>query len=103
MFKQSIFVKFVARRRILSGQMDSVVGCNVFNCSLCYNTNVDCISKLDFAPYDINRYAVASQVDLNTSALLLELLQCRDGSLTLYNDNFNNTDITAMIKILCTG
>jgi len=41
------------------------------------------------------------QVDLNTSALL-ELLQCRDGSLTLSNDNFNTKDIADMINILCT-
>jgi hypothetical protein len=58
---------------------------------------------MEFAPQYINRYAVASQVDLDISALLLELLQCRDGSLTLSNDNFNTTDIAAMIDFLCTG
>jgi hypothetical protein len=83
--------------------MDSVVGRNVLNCSLRYNTDVDRLGKLEFAPHNINRYAVASQVNINTSALLLELLQCRDGSLPLSNDNFNTTDITAMIDILCTG
>ena len=79
--------------------MDSVVG---RSCSLRYNTNVDCISNFDFAPHNIDRYAVASQVDLNTSALLLELLQCHDSSLTLPSDNFNNAYVAAMIDILCT-
>jgi len=68
------------------------VGRNVLNCPLSYNTNVDRISKLEFDPHNINRYAVTSQVDLNTSALQLELLQYRDGSLTLSNDNFNTTE-----------
>jgi len=36
-------------------------------------------------------------------SLLLELLQCRNGSLTLPNGNFNTTDIIAMIDILCTS
>ena len=69
------------------------MGRNVLNCSLRYNTNIDCILKMEFAPHNINRYAVASPVDLDISALLLELLQCRDGLLTLSNDNFNTTDI----------
>jgi len=30
------------------------------------------------------------------------LPQCRDGSLTLSNDDLNTTDIAAMIDILCT-
>jgi len=63
--------------------------------------NVDSIGKLEFDPHNINRYAVNPEVDLNTSALLLELLQCRDGSLTLHNNNFNTTYIAAMIDILC--
>jgi len=58
--------------------------------------------QLEFGHNIINRYAVTPHVDLNTSALLLELMQCRDGSLTLSNDNFNTTDIAAMIDILCT-
>jgi len=99
---QSSLLKFVVRCGILSGQMDSVVGRNVLKCSLRYNTNVDRISKWEFDPHNINRHAVKSQVDLNTSALLLELLQCDHGSLTVSNDNFNSTDIAAMIDILCT-
>jgi len=76
--------------------MDSVVGRKVLDCSLRYNKNVDRTSKLEFAPQNINRHAVTPQVELNTSALLLELLQYHDGSLTLFNDNFNTTDITVM-------
>ena len=52
--KHSSFVKFVAWCGTLSGQMDSVVGRNVLNCSLRYNTNVDCTSKLELAPHNIN-------------------------------------------------
>jgi hypothetical protein len=100
---QSSLVKFVTRFGILSGQMDSVVGRNVLNCSLRYDTNIDRILKTEFAPHKINRHAAASQVDLDISALLLELLQCRDGSLMLSNDNFNSADIAAMIDFLCTG
>ena len=58
---------------------------------------------MEFAPHNINRYAVTSRADSDISALLLELLQCRDGSLTLSNDNFNTTDRAAMIDLLCTG
>jgi len=67
-------------------------------CSLRYNSNVDRISKLEFDPRNIYRYAVTPQVDLYTS----ELLQCRDSSLTLSNDNLNSTHIAAMIDIKCT-
>jgi hypothetical protein len=100
---QSSLVKFVTRFGILYGQMDSVVGRNVLNCSLRYDTNIVWILKTEFAPHKINRHAAASQVDLDISALLLELLQCRDGSLMLSNDNFNSADIAAMIDFLCTG
>ena len=76
---QSSLVKCVARFGILSGQMDSVVGRNVLNCSLRYNTNIDRILEMEFAPHNINSYAVVSRVDSDTSTLLLELLQCCDG------------------------
>ena len=86
----------------LAGQMNSVIGRNVINCSLRYNTTVDCISKLEFSPYNIDKYAIASQDDLNTRALLIELLRCRDGSYSLSNDFFSFVDINEMINILCT-
>ena len=100
---RSSLVKFVARYGLLYGQMDSVMGRNALDCSLRYRTSVDRISNFEFASHNINRYAAASQVDLGTGALLLELLQCRDGSLTLSNDDFDKGDIAAMIEILCTG
>jgi len=98
----SSLLKFVVMCGKLFGQMDSVVGRNVRNCSLRYSPNVNRIGTLDFGPHNIYRYAVTPQVDLNTSALLLELLQCRDGLLTLSNDNFNTKNIAVMIYILCT-
>ena len=82
--------------------MCSVIGRNVINCSLRYNTTVNCISKLELSPYNIDMYAIASQDDLNNSALLIELLRCRDSSYSLSNDFFSTTDINEMINILCT-
>jgi hypothetical protein len=70
---QSSLVNFVTRHGILGGQMNSVIGRNVIECSLRYNTTVDCISKLEFSPYNIDKYAIASKDDLNTIALLIEL------------------------------
>ena len=66
-------------------------------------TSVDRTSDFEFASHNINRYAVASLVDLGTDALLLELLQCRDGSLTLSNDDFDKGCIAAMMEIVCTA
>ena len=99
---QSSLVNFVTRHGIHAGQMDSVLGRNVINCSLRYNTTVDCISKLEFSPLNINKHAITTQDNLNTTALILELLRCRDGSFSLSNDVFTNTDVTEMINILCT-
>jgi len=82
--------------------MDSVVGRNILSFLLRYNTNVDRISKLEFGPHNINKFAVSPQVDLNTSTLLLELLQCRDGSLTVSNDNGVRQG-AIMSPILCCG
>ena len=102
LYSQSSLVNFVTRHGIISGQMNSVLGRNVIDCSLRYNTTVDRISKLEFFPHNINKYAVATEDTLNTSALLLELLRCRDGSFSLSNVLFNYSDITDMINILCT-
>ena len=99
---QSSLVNFVTRHGILVGQMDSVLGRNVINCALRYDTTVDCISKLEFSPYQIDKHANANHDDLNTSVLLLELIRCRDGSCSLSNDLFSTADITEMINILCT-
>jgi hypothetical protein len=58
--------------------------------------------KLAFSSSNIDKYAAATEDVLNINALLFELLQCRDGSCSLSNKNFNNADITSMIDILCT-
>ena len=57
---QSSLVNFVTRHGIFFGQMDSVVGRNVLNCSLRYKTTIDCISKLAFSSYNIDKYAAAT-------------------------------------------
>jgi hypothetical protein len=99
---RSELVNFITRHGMLAGQMHSTLGRNVINCSQRYNTSIDCISKTVFSPGNINKHSIATQDDMNTSALLLELLHCRDGSFSLYNNNFNNSDVLAMIDILCT-
>jgi hypothetical protein len=71
---QSSLVNFVTHQGVFLGRMDSVVGQNVLNCSLRYKTTIDCISKLAFLSYNMNKYAVATEDVLNTNALLLELL-----------------------------
>jgi hypothetical protein len=38
--------------------MNSVIGRNVINCSLRYNTTVDYISKLELSPHSIDKYSV---------------------------------------------
>jgi len=67
---QSSLLIFSVWRGMLSAQMNSVVGRNLLNRSLCHNTNVDRIMKSEFGPHNIDRYAVTPQVDLATSALL---------------------------------
>jgi hypothetical protein len=63
---QSSLVNFVTRHGILFGQMDSVVGQNVLNCSLRYKTTIDCISKLAFSVHNIDIYAAATEDVMNT-------------------------------------
>jgi hypothetical protein len=67
--------------------MDSVAGRNILNCCLRYHTNIDNILALEFQPYDIDRYSVASEDNSIVVTLLAE--QCRDGALSLSDDNFN--------------
>jgi hypothetical protein len=71
---QSSLVNFVTRHGILFGQMDSLVGWNVLNCSLRYKTTIDCISNLAFSSYNIDKYAAATEDVLNTNALLFGTL-----------------------------
>ena len=82
---QSSLVNFVTDHGIFFGQMNFVVGRNLLNCSLCYSSSVDYISKLDFSPHGIDKYANATEGVLNTRVLLLEPSQCRDGSSSLSN------------------
>ena len=84
------------------GHMNSVVGCNVLNCCLRYHTNIDNILTQEFQPCNIDRYCVASEDNSIVTSLLAELLQCRDGTLSLSDNNFDMSDVTTMIDLLCT-
>jgi hypothetical protein len=66
--------------------MDSQEGRNVLNCCLRYHTNSNNIPKLEFQPYDIDRHSVATEENSITVTLLVELLQCRDGTFCLYDN-----------------
>jgi hypothetical protein len=97
-----LLVYFIVRHGMTYGQMDSVVGRNILNCCLRYHTIIDIILALEFKPYDIDRYSVASEDNSIVVTLLAELLQCRDGALSLSDDNFNMSDVTMMKDLLCT-
>ena len=85
---KSLLVNFIVRHGIIHGQMASVVGRNVINCCLRYHTSCNNILELEFQPQDIDKYSVATKDNSITAALLIELLQCRDGALCLSDDNF---------------
>ena len=70
--------------------MDSAVGRNVLNCCLRYRANIDNILTLEFQPYNIDRYCVATEDNSFVITLLVERLQCRDGALRLSDNNFNH-------------
>jgi hypothetical protein len=104
LLSKSSLVNYVVRYGILHGQMDSIIGRNIFYCSSRYKTSLYNIINLHFQPCDIYSYCrakVRSSVLLGLSPLI-ELLQCRDGSLCLSSSDFNNMDISSMINPLCT-
>jgi hypothetical protein len=86
---KSLLVNCIVRHGMTYGQRDSVVGRNVLNCCLRYHTNIDNILTLEFQPYSNDRYCVASEENSIVVTLLAELLQCRDGALSLSDNNFN--------------
>ena len=98
----STLVNFIARHGIFYGEMDSIIGRNILSCSLRYNTNIEHIRNFEFHPSSIDKFVRTSDHNLHTAAMLVELLQCRDGTLQLSDDNFNRLDILAMIDIICT-
>jgi hypothetical protein len=98
----STLVSFIVRHGISYGEMDSIIGRNTLNCSVRYNTNIEHICKFEFNPYSIDKLASTSNDSLDTAAILAELLRCRDGTMQLSDNNFNYSDILAMIDIICT-
>jgi len=99
---ESSLVSSIARYGILYGQMDSILGRNILNCSSRYNISFDYILNLRFQPRDI--YS-SFRVNVGSSVLaspLIELLQCRDGSLSLSSSDFNMSDVSSMIDCICT-
>ena len=93
---ESMLVNFIARHGILHGQTNSVVGRNVLNCSLRYNSTCDDIFNLIFSPHDIDKHSAATADNSIIVALLIELLQCRDGELCLSGEDFNASDVASM-------
>ena len=98
----SPIVNFTVRHGMSFGLMDSTIGRNVLNCSLRYNTSIEYINNLEFRPCSIDKCASISKDNLDTVALLIELIQCRDGTLCLTDNNFSYSDTLTMIDMLCT-
>jgi len=70
--------------------MASTIGRSILNCSFRYKISLDNILHLHFQSRYIYSYYRAN---VGSSALLcskIELLQCRDGSLSLSSSEFNN-------------
>jgi len=92
----------MVRHGILYGQMDSIIGRNVSQCSFRYNIGLHNIINLHDQPCDLISYSRSSTYSSAFISPLLEHLQCTDGSLYLSSSDFNMTDISAMINSLCT-
>ena len=82
--------------------MDSIIGRNSLNCSSRYKIGLDNILNLHFQPRDIYSHFRADIGSLVLLSPLIELLQCRDGSVSLSSSDFNMADKSLMIDSLCT-
>jgi len=100
---ESSLVYGITRRGIICGQMDSIIGRNVINCSLCYKISLDNIINLHFQPRDIYCYYRTNEGSSALISSLFELLQCRDVSLSLSSREFSTADISSMIDYICTS
>lgn len=101
---QSLIVNFIVRHSILFGRMNSTLGRNVLSCSQRYHTSIYNIIDCSFSPNNIDRSAgVASEDVCRQIAVLNELLQCRDGSLSLSSTLFDGNDVEQLIHAVCVG
>jgi len=81
----------------------TLIGRNILNCSSRYRRSLDNILNLHFQPRDI--HSCCRENVVGSSAILsslIELLQCRDGSLSLSSSEFNKADKLSMIDSVCT-
>ena len=99
---ESPLINFMARHGLIYGQMDSVIGCNILNCSFRYNIRLEEILNSHFQSRDIYSHFYANSDSSILLGPLIELLQCRDGYLSLSNDLFSYADVSSMIDSLCT-
>jgi len=84
------------------GQMDFIIGRNILNSSFCWQISLDNILNLHFRQRDIYSYYRANVSSSALLSSLIELLQCRDGSLSLSSSEFNMARISSMIDYICT-
>ena len=70
---ESPIVNFTVRHGMSFGLMDSTIGRNVLNCSLRYNTSIECINNLEFRSYSIR---TASTNVLASAKITWTLLLC---------------------------
>jgi len=72
--------------------MDSIIGLNFLKCSFRYRISLDNIINLHFQARHIYSYCRANVGSSALLSSLIELLQCRDGSLSLSSSAFNIVD-----------
>jgi len=96
---ESFIVYGIAHYGIIHGKMDSIIGRrpNILNCSFRYKISIDNILNSHFQPRDIYSFYRANVGSSSLLFSLIELLQCRDGSLSLSSSEFNVADISSMI------
>jgi len=102
---ESSIVYGIARHWIIFGKMDSIIGRYILNCSFRYKISLDNIINFHFQPARVI-YSYYYTKRIGSSALLsplIELLLCRDGSLSLSSSEFIMADISSMIDYICTS
>ena len=76
LLNESPLINFMAHHGIIYGQMDSVIGGNILNCSFRYNIRLEEILNSYFQSRDIYSHFYANSDSSILLGPLIELLQC---------------------------
>ena len=105
LLSESDLVSFVTRHAVWFGRMSSTLGRNAFHCYCCRQFIVHLDDLIDVTPPNFVYNFCNYKVDNDSFLLVYSLLQrifVRSGSFSLGED-FANTDVQAMIALLCTS